>query len=55
MAIMGQIMAFRVGRETAVRSMGLKGYTQDETTEIRNIIIEHTRGIFNSLSNRKAN
>jgi AcrR family transcriptional regulator len=53
MAIMGQIMAFRVARETAVRSMGLKGYTQDETREIRNIIIEHTRGIFKFLGDSK--
>ena len=55
MAIIGQVIAFRVARETSVRSMGLKGYTPAETSEICNIIIEHTRGIFNSLSNRKVN
>ena len=55
MAIMGQIMVFRVARETAVRLVGIKGYTQDETGEIRNIILEHTRGIFKSLSDKKTN
>ena len=55
MAIMGQILVFRVARETVVRSVGLKGYTQEETFEIRNIIIEHTRGIFKSLNDRKTN
>ncbi len=55
MAIMGQIMVFRVARETAVRLVGIKGYTPDETGEIRNIILEHTRGIFKSLSDKKSN
>ena len=55
MAIMGQIMVFRVARETAVRLVGIKGYAPDETGEIRNIILEHTRWIFKSLSDKKTN
>lgn len=50
MAIMGQIMAFRVARETAVRSMGLVGYSPEETEKIRSIVLEHTRAIIASLS-----
>ena len=45
MAIMGQVIAFRVGRETMVRMLGLEGYTQEETEEIRGIVLQHTRGI----------
>jgi AcrR family transcriptional regulator len=48
MAIMGQVMAFRVARETMVRMVGLNGYTREETEEIRSIILEHTRRITNS-------
>lgn len=43
MAIMGQVMAFRVARETVVRMIGIEGYSRDETEEIREIILEHTR------------
>lgn len=43
MAIMGQVMAFRVARETMVRMVGIEGYSQDETEEIRGIVLEHTR------------
>jgi hypothetical protein len=45
MAIMGQVMAFRVARETMVRMVGLEGYSRDETEEIRGIILEHTRSV----------
>ena len=45
MAIMGQVMAFRVARETMVRMVGIEGYSQEETEEIRGIILEHTRKI----------
>lgn len=48
MAIMGQVMAFRVARETMVRMVGIEGYSQKETEEIRWIILEHTRKIVNS-------
>jgi len=45
MAIIGQVMAFRVARETVVRLNGLKGYTPKETEEIRGIVLEHTRAV----------
>lgn len=48
-SIIGQILAFRMARETVVRFVGLKGYTADETEEIRNVVLAHTRGIFKSL------
>lgn len=44
LALMGQILAFRVARETMVRALNLKGYTVEEMEEIREIILKHTRG-----------
>ncbi len=49
MSMMGQVMAFRMARETIVRMVGFEGYNQDETDEIRSIVLEHTRGIIESL------
>ena len=49
LAIMGQIMAFRVARESIVRSLDLQGYDADELEEIRSIILEHTRNILKPL------
>ena len=49
LAIIGQVMAFRVARESMVRSIGLKGYDDDELEEIREIILEHTRNILKPL------
>ncbi|MBU1419015.1 MAG: CerR family C-terminal domain-containing protein [Proteobacteria bacterium] len=49
MAIIGQILAFRVARETVVRSLDLKGYDPDEMDEIRRIILEHTKNLLRSL------
>jgi TetR/AcrR family transcriptional regulator, regulator of cefoperazone and chloramphenicol sensitivity len=48
LAIMGQVMAFRVARETIVRSLDLEGYSASELDEIRSIIFEHTRNILHS-------
>lgn len=45
MAIVGQVLAFRVARETIVRSLDLEGYSNSETAEIDGIIMEHTRFI----------
>ena len=45
LTIIGQILAFRVARETIVRSLALQGYDSEELEEIRGIIIEHTRAI----------
>lgn len=49
LAIVGQIMAFRVARESIVRSLDLQGYDADELEEIRSIILEHTRNILKPL------
>lgn len=49
MAVFGQVLAFRVARETVVRALGMEGYNQDETEEIRMVIIEHTRSILAAL------
>ena len=55
MAMMGQVMAFRMARETIVRMVGFEGYNQEETDEIRNIVLEHTRGIIESLRRHQTN
>lgn len=49
LAIVGQIMAFRVARESIVRSLDLDGYNAAEMEEISDIILEHTRSILNPL------
>lgn len=49
LAIVGQIMAFRVARESIVRSLDLHGYDAAELEEIRAIILEHTRNTLNLL------
>jgi TetR/AcrR family transcriptional regulator, regulator of cefoperazone and chloramphenicol sensitivity len=50
MAIVGQILAFRVARETLVRALDLEGYSDSETAEIKRVIMEHTRYIMAGLS-----
>lgn len=50
LAVMGQVMTFRIARETMVRLLGLKGYSPEETAEIRQIVIEQTRAALTGLS-----
>lgn len=50
MAIVGQILAFRVARETVVRTLDMEGYTESETAEIERIIKEHIRLIMTGLA-----
>jgi hypothetical protein len=50
MAIMGQILAFRVGRETMVRALSLEGYSAEEVAEIRQVILEQTRAAIKALT-----
>jgi AcrR family transcriptional regulator len=50
LAFMGQVMAFRVARETMVRALGFTGYSADETQKIRRVILEQTRGAIESLT-----
>jgi AcrR family transcriptional regulator len=49
-AVIGQIIAFRVGRETMVRALDLEGYSAKEMLEIRQIILEQTRGAMEALT-----
>lgn len=46
MALFGQILAFRVARETLVRLLDWQGYDREETDRIRQIVLEHTRNVF---------
>jgi AcrR family transcriptional regulator len=48
--VLGQILAFRMARETVVRMLDVKGYTPEETVEIRKMIIEQTRAALKGLS-----
>lgn len=48
MTIFGQVLVFRVARETVVRALDYRGYTEDELEKIRNIIITHTRAVLGS-------
>ena len=49
LAFMGQVMAFRVARETMVRALGFTGYSKEETQTIRRVILEQTRGAIESM------
>ena len=49
LAFMGQVMAFRVARETMVRALGFAGYSAEETDTIRRVILEQTRGAIESM------
>lgn len=50
LAFMGQVMAFRAARETMVRTLGLSGYSAEETRAIRRVILEQTRGAIESAA-----
>lgn len=50
LTLIGQVIVFRVARETTVRALGLKGYSTDETAEIRRVILEQTRGMIEGIS-----
>ena len=44
-ALLGQVLVFRFGRETVVRSLGMTGYSAAETGEIRAVVLEQARAI----------
>jgi len=50
LAFMGQVMAFRVARETMVRSLGFAGYSAKEVQTIRRVILEQTRVAIESIA-----
>lgn len=52
MSLIGQILIFRVARETAVRALAMHGYTEAETEEIRRVLLEHARTIIASLAHQ---
>ncbi len=43
MTIMGQVLVFRVARETIVRSLDLEGYNAEEMREIQEIVLQNIR------------
>lgn len=49
-SLLGQVLVFRIGRETMVRSLGLDGYSPEETQEIRKIVLEQTRAALGRLN-----
>jgi TetR/AcrR family transcriptional regulator, regulator of cefoperazone and chloramphenicol sensitivity len=49
MTIMGQILVFRVARETIVRSLDLEGYNAEEVREIQTIVLQNIRNILQPL------
>ena len=50
LTLIGQVIVFRVARETMVRALGLKGYSPEETAEIRGVILEQTRTTIEAMS-----
>lgn len=50
LTLIGQVIVFRVARETTVRALGLEGYSPDETAEIRRVILEQTRSMIGAMS-----
>lgn len=49
LSLIGQIIIFRVARETMVRALGMEGYSSEETTEIRDVILEQTRAAIEAI------
>jgi AcrR family transcriptional regulator len=53
LSMIGQVTAFRVARETMVRALNLKGYSAEETEEIRRIVLEQTRFVIKGMAGGK--
>jgi AcrR family transcriptional regulator len=45
MTLMGQVIIFRVARETIVRGLDLKGYSPEEIEEIRRVVVANALAI----------
>ncbi|MCG8552965.1 MAG: CerR family C-terminal domain-containing protein [Desulfobacterales bacterium] len=45
MTLMGQVVIFRVARETIVRGLGLEGYSPEELKEIRRVVVANALAI----------
>jgi len=50
MTLLGQVLVFRFGRETAVRGLGMSGYSAAETAAIRDVVLAHARAIATSTA-----
>lgn len=50
LTLVGQVIVFRVARETMVRALDFEGYSADETAEIRRVILEQTRTVIEAMS-----
>ena len=53
LTLIGQVIVFRVARETMVRALGMEGYSPEETAEIRGVILEQTRTAIEAMSRRR--
>ncbi len=51
-AMLGQVLVFRFGRETVVRGLGMTGYSAAETRDIRAVVLAHVRAILESSAGR---
>jgi len=51
--LVGQVMVFRAGRATAVRRLGMEGYTPGEITEIQTIIKSRAMAVLDFMAARK--
>jgi AcrR family transcriptional regulator len=49
LTIIGQVLVFRVARETIVRSLALQGYDREEVEQIRQIIIGQTQAVLSLI------
>jgi AcrR family transcriptional regulator len=49
-SIVGQVVIFRIGRETMVRSLGLEGFSSEETEDIKRIVLEQTRAALENMA-----
>lgn len=52
MTLMGQVIIFRVARETIVRELDLKGYSPEEIEEIRRVVVANAMAITSTPSQR---
>ena len=50
MTLMGQVVIFRVARETIVRGLDLEGYSPEELEEIRRVIVANAMAIISTPS-----
>nr|WP_281432229.1 CerR family C-terminal domain-containing protein [Desulfatitalea alkaliphila] len=54
LSMIGQVMAFRVARESMVRMLDMAGYSADETEEIRRVVLEQTRFVLQGMGEKNA-